>query len=188
MKRPLPLITMLSVILLTAFSVQQAYSQPLLVENFDYSAGTLLTTAGWTAHSGAGTQPIDVVVPGLTFSGYALSGIGGAANIDNNGEDVHKTFSVQSSGAVYAAFMVKVDGSADGYFMHFAGDPVGSTFRSKLFLVGTSSPFNFGLTVGSNTATPVSGGSFTFGTTYLFVLKYEVIDGTNNNISSSFGK
>jgi len=186
MKRPLPLITMLSVILLTAFSVQQAYSQPLLVENFDYSAGTLLTSVGWTAHSGAGTQPVDVVVPGLSFTGYPLSGIGGAANLDNTGEDVNKTFAAQTSGTVYAAFMVKVDASTEGYFMHLGGDPMGTTFRGKLFTIGTASPVNFGLSVGSNTATPVTGGSYTYGTSYLLVLKYEIVDGATNNIASLF--
>jgi hypothetical protein len=186
MKRSLPLYTLLSVILFTALSLQSVYSQPLLVENFDYSAGTLLTDVGWTAHSGSGTNSIDVVVPGLTFTGYPLSDIGGAANADNNGEDIHKTFPVQNSGTVYAAFMVKVDGSEDGYFMHIGGDPIGSTYRGKLFMIGTASPFNFGMSVGINTATPVTGGSYTSGTTYLFVLKYEIIEGTNNDIISLF--
>jgi len=186
MKRSLPLCVSLFVILFTALSLRTVYSQALLLENFDYPAGTLLTNAGWTAQSGAGTQPVDVVVPGLSYNGYALSDIGGAANVDNNGEDLHKTFAVQNSGAVYAAFMVKVDASVDGYFMHLGGDPIGTTFRGKIFLVGTASPFNFGMSVGSNTATPVTGGSFTYGTTYLFVLKYEIVDGTSNNIVSLF--
>ncbi len=186
MKRSLPLITLLSFILLSAFSLQGVYSQPLLVENFDYSAGTLLTDAGWTAHSSSGTQAIDVVVPGLTFEGYALSNIGGAANADNTGEDIHKIFPMQNSGTVYAAFMVKVDGSANGYFMHLGGDPIGNTFRNKLFLIGSSSPFNFGLSVGLNDATPITDGSFTFGTTYLLVLKYEIVEGTSNNTSSLY--
>ncbi len=186
MKRLLPLYTLLSVILLTAFSMQRVYSQPLLVENFDYPAGTMLTNAGWTAHSGAGTQAVDITVPGLSFTGYALSGIGGAALVDNNGEDVSKTFTAQSSGSVYTAFMIKVDGSADGYFMHLGGDPLGTTFRGKVFLVGTSSPFNFGVSVGSNTATPVPGGSYDYGTTYLCVLKYDIIDDAANNTVSLF--
>jgi hypothetical protein len=186
MKRSLPLFTLLFVILFSALSFQSVYSQPLLVENFDYDAGTLLTAVGWNAHSGAGTESVNVVVPGLSFTGYPLSGIGGAALIDNNGEDVNKTFPVQTTGTVYAAFMVKVDGSTGGYFMHLGGDPIGTTFRGKLFLIGTASPFNFGLSVGSNTATPLDGGEFTYGTTYLLVLKYEIVDGATNDIVSLF--
>ena len=40
----------------------------LLVEDFDYSAGTLLTQNGWTAHSGSGTQAITVNNGGLSFN------------------------------------------------------------------------------------------------------------------------
>jgi hypothetical protein len=91
MKRNVPVkMMMLPVILMIAFF--QVRSQSLLTENFDYANGTLLTAAGWAAHSGSGTQPVDVVVPGLTFTGYALSNFGGAARIDNTGEDVNRTF------------------------------------------------------------------------------------------------
>ncbi|MFZ0471859.1 MAG: DUF5018 domain-containing protein [Bacteroidales bacterium] len=184
MKRSLLLNALLFVTLFSALSLQDSYSQALLIENFDYTAGTLLTNVGWTAHSGSGTQPVDVVVPGLTFTGYPLSDIGGAAQIDNTGEDVHKTFTAQTSGTVYAAFTVKVIASAEGYFMHLGGNPIGTTFRGKLFLVGAADPFNFGLSVGSNTATPVTSGSYTYNSTYLFVLKYEIVDGPVNNIVS----
>ncbi len=185
MKRGLPVYTLLFVTLFTAFSLQNAYSQPLLIENFDYPDGTLLNTVGWTAHSGT-DNPIDVVVPSLSFAGYPLTNIGGAARLDANYEDVHKTFTAQTSGTVYAAFMVKVIASAEGYFMHIAGNPIGSIFRGKIFMVGTADPFNFGLSVGSNTVTPVTGGSYNFNTTYLFVLIYEIIEGTNNNIVSLY--
>ncbi len=160
--------------------------QALLVENFDYASGALLTANGWTAHSGSGTQAINVVVPGLSFTGYPSSGIGGAALVDNNGEDVHRTFTTQTSGTVYAAFLVNVTTPAEGYFLHLGGNPIGTTFRAKLSIIGTTSPFNFGISVGSNTPTPVSGGSYTSGTTYLFVIKYEIVSGTNNDIVSLF--
>ena len=159
--------------------------QALLVENFDYTAGALLTASGWTNHSGT-SEFIDVAVPGLTFTGYPLSNIGGMAQLDNNGEDVHRKFTVQSTGKVYAAFMVQINGSAEGYIIHFGGDPIALAFRPKLFLVGTASPFNFGLSVGSNTATPVAGGSYIYGKTYLLVLKYEIVEGEKNDVVSLY--
>ena len=64
----------------------------MLVENFDYPAGDLLTNHGWLAHSGAGTQAVTVNNGGLSFPGFNLSGIGNAALVDNNGEDVNRTF------------------------------------------------------------------------------------------------
>src|SRR2546423_593103 len=53
----------------------------LLVEDFNYTAGDLLTAHGWSAHSGAGTNAIAVVSPGLTYAGYPSSGIGNAASL-----------------------------------------------------------------------------------------------------------
>ncbi len=186
MKKLLPITKILVVILTVLSFVQQSNAQAFMTENFDYPASTLLTNAGWSAHSGQGSQAVDIVVPGLSFAGYPLSNIGGAAVIDNNGEDVNKTFSVQSSGKVYAAFMVKVTGAADGYFLHLGGDPIGTTFRGKLFTTGTTDPFNFGLSVGANTATNVNGGAYNFNKTYLFVLKYEIIDGEKNDAVSLY--
>ncbi len=186
MKRILPSIKIMLVVFLSSFTLQQANAQALLTENFEYAGGTLLTTAGWTAHSGSGTQAVDVIVPGLSFTGYPLSNISGAARLDNTGEDVNKTFTVQNSGTVYMACMVKINSLADGYFMHLGGDPIGTTFRAKVFTAGTSDPFSFGVSVGSNTATTVSGGSFNLGKTYLMVIKYEIADGTTNDKVSLF--
>ncbi len=166
-------------------SAHWALAQPLMVENFDYPAGTVLNTVGWLAHSGT-AEAVNVVVPGLVFPGYPLSGIGGAAALDNNGEDVNRTFPAQSAGTVYAAFMVKVDGLNNGYFLHLGGDPVSTIFRAKVFLAGTAEPFNFGLSVGSNTATVMTGGSFSLAATYLFVLKYEIVEGEKNDIVSLY--
>lgn len=105
----------------------------LLVENFEYSNGSLLTANGWTAHSGGGTQPIDVVVPGLSFTGYVGSGIGGAAFLDNTGEDVNRTFAEQTSGTVYVAFMVKTGATnSAGYFFHLGQSP----FNTSVFFQG----------------------------------------------------
>jgi len=108
-------------VLLTAlivFAFRQTTHGQLLVEEFDYSAGELLTNHGWTAHSGSGTQPVTVNNGGLTFSGYASGGLGNSALLDNNGEDVHRTFTSQSSGTVYAAFLVKINTFTNGYFLH----------------------------------------------------------------------
>ena len=47
----------------------------LLTDDFNYTNGTLLTANGWTAHSGAGTNPVTVTSGGLSYPG---SGIGNA--------------------------------------------------------------------------------------------------------------
>jgi hypothetical protein len=185
MKRSLPLYTLLPVILLSAFSLQSINSQPLLLENFDYPDGTDLSTVGWTIHSGT-DNPITVTLPGLSFTGYALSNIGGTALLDANYIDVNKTFTAQTSGSVYAAFMVKVTNGAEGHFLHFGLNPFSSsTFFGRVWLKASGSDWVFGLSKTSNTpaaaTTPI-----TLGSTYLMVLKYEIVDGTANDLVSLY--
>ncbi len=181
MKKFLPVYRMLSVILFLAFSMHPVYSQPLLIENFDYTDGSLLTSNGWVAHSGSGTQPVDVIVPGLTFTGYPLSGIGGAARVDNTGEDVHKTFPSQSAGTIYVAFMVKVDAMAAGYFLHLGQTIISTTFFGRVSIAaGTGSNYKFGLAKSTETAVNTTS-EYSIGTTYLAVLKYDIKDGSSND-------
>jgi len=161
---------------------QGSRCQMLLDENFSYPADDLITAHGWTAHSGGGTQPITVYNGGLTFPGYLDSGIGNAALVDNNGEDDNKAFATQSSGTVYVAFMVNVTSTAAGYFFHLGGTPIGTTFRGKLFMDATN---HFGVSVGSNTGT-FATSTYTLGTTYLLVLKYQIVSGTTNDAVSLY--
>jgi len=158
---------LLAVGLLAGTNLLQA--DPLLVENFDYTIGSLLTANGWTAHSGAGTQAIDVT-NGLTFTGYAGSGIGGAANLDNNGEDVHKTFTPQTSGTVYAAFLVQTQSTnSAGYFFHLGAQTIGSTFWSRVYVNATGN----GLGI-SGSSVPSTYVPITAGTPTLVVVKYNI--------------
>lgn len=143
-------------------------SAQLLVENFDYTIGSLLTANGWSAHSGAGTQAIDVV-SGLEFAGYAGSGIGGAANLDNNGEDVHKTFAQQTSGTVYAAFLVKTQSTnSAGYFFHFGQSTIGTTFFIRLWVNASGN----GVAIGP--ATPSYYNPITPDVPVLLVIKLDI--------------
>jgi hypothetical protein len=80
-----------------------AGGQILLEENFEYTAGTALTSNGWTAHSGGGTNPITVSSGSLSYPDYLSSGIGNAAWLDGEGEDVHRDFTSQTSGTLYLA-------------------------------------------------------------------------------------
>ena len=149
----------------------KSMAQPLLVENFDYTIGSKLTDNGWTAHSGEGTQPITVTA-GLDYSGYLGSGIGGAALVDNNGEDVSKTMAVVTSGTLYSAFLVNVTSGTAGYFYHLGGIP--SLFAARVWVKpsATTGKINFGI---SNSSTAdYSTTDFDLATTYLFIIKYDI--------------
>jgi len=176
------LLTILFTVFLFFGNQNISFGQLLMDENFSYTAGDLITNNGWVAHSGGGTQPITVNNGGLTYAGYIDSGIGNAALADNTGEDDNKSFTVQSSGIVYTAFMIKVTGVSAGYFFHYGGQPIGNAFRGKVFMDATN---HFGLSFSSNTATPAAS-TFSTGTTYLMVLKYEIVAGNLNDKVSLF--
>jgi len=157
--------------------------QVLLVENFDYSSGALLTANGWIAHSGGGTNAIDVIVPGLTYSGYPGSNIGGAAQLDNSGEDVNKSFTSQTSGSVYVAFLINVTSSTTtgDYFFHVIESPTSTYFKGRIWIKQGSSASKFYIGVAKTGTTPAvaySASEYDAGTTYLLVLKYQFNTGS----------
>ncbi len=138
-------LTGLVLVIFLSLSGIKVTAQPLLVENFDYAVGALLTNNGWTSHSGTGTEPVDVT-NGLIFNGYAGSGIGGAANLDNNGEDVNKTFTEQTTGTVYAAFVVQTQATnAEGYFIHFGQSTISTTYFTRIFVSAAGDGIGLGL-------------------------------------------
>ena len=167
--------TMFAILFL--FGTLFATNAQLLVENFDYPIGTVLTTAatanattGWASHSGNGTQNIDVTA-GLSFTGYAGSGVGGAANVDNNGQDINKSFALQKAGTVYAAFMVNTGATNNqGYFLHLGPATMSSTFYTRVWVNGTGSALT--LTKGSS-VTDATWVPITAGTTALVVIKHD---------------
>jgi len=168
-----------SIALTTLFLIagHVGWGQVLLQENFDYTAGTFLTANGWTAHSGTGTTPIQVVSPGLNFSGYASSGIGLAAGILNNGEDVNRAFTEQTSGAVYVSFMMQAAATnSAGYFLHLGQTLLGSTFISRVWVNATGT----GVAIGGTT--PTTYIPITPGDSYLLVVKYDI----TSKVSSLF--
>jgi len=161
----------------------------LLVENFDYVASTLLTDNGWTAHSASGTNPIEVNNGGLTYADYPSSGIGNAATLQASGEAVHRTFPVTNSGVVYVSFLVNVSSTwtTSDYIFNLGNDPIGTTYRARLFLInGGIGDFEFGLSQSAATADVSTNNGYSYSTTYLLVLKYEIIDGSSNDEVSLF--
>ncbi len=161
----------------------------LLVENFDYTAGTLLTANGWTAHSGAGQTPITVGSSSLTFPTYSPVGVGGLAVSSNTGEDVNLSFTEVTSGSTYASFLMTVDTiGGSGYFFHFMETAASFNYRGRVFFQedGTNpNAMNFGLSNGSGTGT-YDTTPFLKGDTVLVVLKYTIVAGASNDEVSLF--
>ncbi|MFA5011869.1 MAG: T9SS type A sorting domain-containing protein [Ignavibacteria bacterium] len=164
------------------------WGQAILTEDFDYLAGTLITTQGWTAHSGT-TLPITVTTPGLTYSGYVGSGIGNAVTISGSGEDDNKSFTAQTTGSVYMAFMVNISSAktTGDYFIHFMTGT--SSFYGRLLVKkDASNNLAFGIRRGSSTTSDTyTDYTYSMNTTYLIVIKYSfVAGGTTNDIANVF--
>ena len=159
------------------------FSQLLLRENFDYNDMCLLTDHGWVAHSRAGTNPVTVVSPGLTFPGHPGSGIGNAAGIDSTGEGVHKLFTPVTSGAVYTSFMVQVSSAATaGYFLHYSTNGHTTNYRGRVWANASVLTLAFGLSFGSGgeVFTPFD---YLLDETYLLIVKYEIVVANDDSVS-----
>ena len=187
MKKGINFIRLFIVLPFAITSLIKVNGQTLLVENFDYLSGTALTSNGWNAHSSPGSNPVLVYTSGLAFPGYASSGIGLSASLSKNGEDVNRSFTPVSTGTIYCAFLTKVNAVNSDYFLHLSNTTLStSAYRAKVFIDGTGSSFNFGLSKGSNTPTLTTGSLFTTGSVYLVVLKYSVVSGSANDEVSLF--
>ncbi|MGV3460452.1 MAG: T9SS type A sorting domain-containing protein [Flavobacterium sp.] len=167
-----------------------AFAQtPLLMENFDYTAGDALTTQGWTAHSAATTNPILVTNPGLTFTNYYGSAIGNAAGVNNTGQDVNKVFPEVTSGSVYISFLVSATASTtDEYFFNLGATTIGTAFRGRLFIQPNTDTTKFTLGFSFNSSAPQASDAtlLNFGQTYLMVVKYTIVDGAANDTVSLY--
>ncbi|HTR82498.1 MAG TPA: hypothetical protein VMM58_12785, partial [Bacteroidota bacterium] len=140
--------TVFAVLLLLLMLTSWVSAQVLTTENFNYTAGDSLTSHGWSAHSGAGTN-VEVVTTGLTYSGYLGSNIGGSSTLATTGQDVNKTWASYpngvTSGDIYYSLLVNLDSAqtAGDYFFHFFKNS--STFPARLFAKKAFNSNNFSL-------------------------------------------
>ena len=177
----------------------------LLTEHFNYPADSLLQSNGWFGHSAATTNPIRVTNGGLswTTTPYLGSGIGNAAAVRNTGADENRPFSSSiNTGAVYISFLLRVNGVVNsantGFFLHTGeystpASPVftavSSSFRARTFITPSSNPAKYKLGLAFNAAT-ITGDTTALNldtaTTYLVVVKYQFIPGTQNDSVSLY--
>ena len=173
-----------SIIIALLISNTFAFSTLLFQENFNYTAGDLLTSHGQYKYSTDSLPTLNIVSPGLSFPGYKSSGIGNAVKIDTTGEDVENYFSTQSSGAVYTSFVVKVEKAettGDYFFGHIG---YGNIFNSRVYIQDSVGDFKFGLSKFKET--PTYTGIYNYDSTYIVVVKYEFFTGDTNDEVSLF--
>lgn len=187
MKKTITILMSLIMVILMGLSVN---AQVLLNEQFDYPVGDSLTAHGWTTHSGT-TNTIFTVSGNLTYTGYN-SPVGQKASLVTTGLDVNRTFTAQTSGSVYVAFLVNITSASTGdYFLHFKDPTSNSIFTGKVYVKAGTDPNTvfFGVSKAGTSSVPTvvySSTAVSTTITHLLVLKYNIVTGTANDEVSLF--
>ena len=157
----------------------------ILTENFEYPAGDSLVNHGWVNHSGTGT-PLLVTTGSLSYTGYTASGIGNSTTIfggSGSREDANRTFGpVDTTGSYYCSILVNVDTAAatGDYFLDLSENPHSTNFRGRIYVQDDGAGgFYFG--VAKQGSAVYTTNSYTYGTTYLLVLKYQYVGSLSND-------
>ena len=178
--------------LLTLLLCSNLFSQNLFKDDFSYPVfDSLDGTGGWYRSGVNFPYNVQVKSPGLSFTGYAGSGIGNTAYLSNTaeGDIVFHNFPSQSSGRIYMSFMIRVDSmtatATNGYNIAF-NPSNGSTFLNTMLYVKrlSATTFNFGIRKSRNVS--YSSTVYNTNTTYLAVLKYSFVNGDNNDSAKAY--
>lgn len=184
--------TLLAATLLAAplVSAQTLPSLPFY-EGFGYTAGdTLNGKGGWKVHSGTSTTNGPTVDGNdLAFAGYTTSPTGSLVVAGGSGsrKDLNNEFTSVTTGTTYAAAVVNVAAATatSDYFFHLAANGLaGASFRGRLGVQTSGSGFVFTVSKGGVIAAEAT--ERTFGTSYLVVIKYTIVDGTANDLVDLF--
>lgn len=167
-------------------------SPPILVENFDYGGCDMVDISdnseymsNWAFQSD-GVDPLKYNTNGLSYSGYASSGIGGSAQYQGGADDdfrrqISGTTGI-SSGNLYTSFMLNMTGAGTlDYFISFMDNNSTPAFYGRVYMRSSGSGYQLGITKSAATVvwnTPV----LSFSNTYLIIIKNEFVAGTVNDV------
>lgn len=185
------LLTISLFIFLSLFSITNASAQLLLKENFEYAVGdSLCGQPTWDWMNVPTTRNLILVQnDALTYTDYPASGIGNKVSLAKSGEDLYRTFPRQTTGTVYASFLVKVTqlpSTTGDYFFAFSSNPSNKTiFHGRVYVKkDASDKLMFGVVRAATANAAWTTATYDLNTTYLIVIKYEIISGTLNDLCS----
>ena len=172
-----------------------AFSQKVFTEDFLFGPiGNLDNNNDWFKSGIDFPYNIKVVAPGLTYKDYVGSARGNACQIANagNGDVVIKNLdSAITAGAAYMSLMIQVDSLpstvTEGYCIGFNPNTGGTNLNTSLYIKRLSdSTFNLGVQKAIEDTISYASNTFERGKTYLVVLKYSIVDGVGNDVSSLY--
>lgn len=183
-----------------------ANGETYLAESFDYAEGNLYGNGKWVKYGKKTTAPIQVAKSPLTFAGYQDNAAGKAVRLTKeSGEYCQVLFRDKGTdaakGAVYYSALVNVSelpsGSRTAAFMALTGansldatkfgDAEAGSEGAGLFAQASGEGFKLGVSRNvanlGNVKTSVAWADeeCALGTTYLVVVKYEIVDGADND-------
>lgn len=166
----------------------QAPAESFMTEDFYYSPGDSLNGKnGWGLISVGSPLIIDSV--GLTFSGHKGSGLGRSLKMTggSNSQKLFRQFPWSEDSTIYTSVMVQFSGTnaTQGYFLVLANSN-GGNFRAIVFAKIISGKVYFGLMPTTEGAIVYDPNGYTPNLTYLLVLKYRIVAGSNNDQVSLF--
>lgn len=183
-----------------------ASAETYLAESFDYAEGNLYGNGKWVKYGKKTTAPIQVAKSPLTFAGYQDNAAGKAVCLTKeSGEYCQMLFRDKGTdaakGTVYYSALVNVSelpsGSRTAAFMALTGansldatkfgDAEAGSEGAGLFAQASGEGFKLGVSRNvanlGNVKTSVAWADeeCALGTTYLVVVKYEIVDGADND-------
>ena len=183
-----------------------ASAETYLAESFDYAEGNLYGNGKWVKYGKKTTAPIQVAKSPLTFAGYQDNAAGKAVRLTKeSGEYCQMLFRDKGTdaakGTVYYSALVNVSelpsGSRTAAFMALTGansldatkfgDTEAGSEGAGLFAQASGEGFKLGVSRNvanlGNVKTSVAWADkeCAIGKTYLVVVKYEIIDGADND-------
>ncbi|MBK9272326.1 MAG: T9SS type A sorting domain-containing protein [Saprospiraceae bacterium] len=181
-------------ILFVWWCAETIMAQNLLIEDFLYDPVDSLENQGSWFRSGSNTEyNIKVVSVGLNYSDYVGSGKGNSCLIENSGNGdvlLHNLKSKVESGDLYMSFMFRTDSLAatmtEGYPICFDQGGPATNNNTRLFIKRESDAiFQLGVSKYGESTSYINA-NFEIGKTYLIVLKYSYLAGTDNDVSSLY--
>ncbi len=166
---------------------------PVWEENFDYGSCDIVDIStnsefmsSWAFQSN-GTDPLKYNTTGLTYLGYASSGIGGSGQYEGGADDdFRREISGStgiSSGALYASFMLNVVGAgAADYFLSFMDNNSNPSFYGLVQMRSSGLGYQLGIRKSTTGTIVWNTPVLSFNSTYLIVVKNEFVSGSVNDV------
>ncbi len=176
-----------SFILMTVIALT-VNAQLVIRENFtDYTNGNLDIQGGWVP--GTGTPDVQVNNANQLYYPSYVSGTRYISVTNQDGKDPYKPFSTpitlpnNTNRFIYMSFVVRVSSTTPtGSAQSISLQNTANAFNIARFYIekNAANAVQFGISVGSELPA-VTGFNYALNTTYLIVIRYDVVSGNNND-------